>query len=86
MENVADLSPMPQELFDQAGFSQKLEATLSILPQSQKLTVSLHLQHDLTFQEIAELLNQPLNTIKSRYRRALLDIKNKLHQNPSNFV
>jgi DNA-directed RNA polymerase specialized sigma24 family protein len=41
----------------------------------------MHETEDLTFQEIADALNEPLNTVKSRYRRALLLLQTKLTPN-----
>lgn len=79
LENLADKNPLPQELLDSEHFAKKLEEILNTLPQPQKLTVTLYLQNDLTFLEIAEILNQPLNTVKSRYRRALLSIRESLN-------
>jgi RNA polymerase sigma-70 factor (ECF subfamily) len=75
LERIADKAPLPEELFQTAEFSQKLEEALSGLPEIYKTVVVLHLQHGLTFQEISEVLEQSINTIKSRYRRALLMIR-----------
>jgi len=35
----------------------------------------MHLDEDLTFKEIADILGESINTIKSRYRRAILELK-----------
>jgi RNA polymerase sigma-70 factor (ECF subfamily) len=40
--------------------------------------IQLHLQADLTFQEIADLLGQPLSTVASRYRRGLDKLRQQL--------
>lgn len=37
--------------------------------------VLLHLYDGLTFQEIADVVSEPLNTVKSRYRRALISLQ-----------
>jgi RNA polymerase sigma-70 factor (ECF subfamily) len=66
---------LPQELLETAEFSHKLEEILASLPKIYQITVVLHLQHDLTFQEIADLLGESINTIKSRYRSGLLMIR-----------
>ncbi len=75
LERIEDTSPLPEELFATQEFSQKLEAVLDTLPKIYKSVVVLHLQHDMTFQEIAEVLNESINTVKSRYRRALLGLR-----------
>ena len=80
LENITDGGPLPQELFDSQGFEENLEKIINQLTPNHRLAVSLHLQHDLTFQEIAEVLNESLNTVKSRYRRALLQIRQNINK------
>ena len=49
-----------------------------------KTVVLLHLEEDLTFKEIGEVLDKPLDTVKSQYRRALVRLKKEaenLNQN-----
>jgi RNA polymerase sigma-70 factor (ECF subfamily) len=75
LERITDKAPLPQELFEAEEFSQKLEEVLNRLPKIYETVVVMHLQHDLTFQEISEVLNESINTVKSRYRRALLIIR-----------
>jgi len=79
LEQVVDVAPLPQELYDSKDFEHRLNNLVESLPQPQKLVVSLHLLQDLTFEEIGQILGQPLNTIKSRYRRALIDIRKNLN-------
>jgi RNA polymerase sigma-70 factor (ECF subfamily) len=47
------------------------QAALEQLDEGSREVVELHLQASLTFQEIAGLLDQPLPTVASRYRRGL---------------
>lgn len=75
LERIVDKAPLPEEVFQAAEFSQKLEEALSRLPKIYETAVVLHLRHDLTFQEISEVLNESINTVKSRYRRALFMIR-----------
>ncbi len=81
LEKITDPAPLPEELLDSQGFADQLDSAIATLPESYALVVRLHLQQDLTFQEISEVLSQPLNTIKSRYRRALLGIRGNLGVN-----
>ncbi|HVY68036.1 MAG TPA: sigma-70 family RNA polymerase sigma factor [Patescibacteria group bacterium] len=78
LEQMEDTQPLPEELFDQQGFEQRLDEILQDLPANYRQITSLHLQQDLTFQEISNLLDKPLNTIKSNYRRALIRIRQSL--------
>lgn len=48
------------------------------LEQESREVVELHLRGELTFQEIADLLCQPLSTVASRYRRALVKLRQQL--------
>jgi RNA polymerase sigma-70 factor (ECF subfamily) len=51
------------------------QAALVQLDDAARDVVELHLHASLTFQEIAELLDQPLPTVASRYRRAIERIR-----------
>jgi RNA polymerase sigma-70 factor (ECF subfamily) len=51
---------------------------LGQLDQNSREVVELHLGADLTFQEIANVLGQPLPTVASRYRRALRKLRQQL--------
>lgn len=75
MENMVDESPLPQELFDSRKFTEQFDEILNTLPESYKTAVVLHLQQELTFEEVSDIVHEPLNTVKSRYRRAMQKIK-----------
>lgn len=55
-----------------------LEAALSILSDQERQIVVLHAAAGLKHREIAKLLELPLPTVLSKYRRALSKLKNKL--------
>jgi RNA polymerase sigma-70 factor (ECF subfamily) len=55
--------------------SDKLSGAIGKLTPKYAEVVSLHHQKDLNFREIAELNNESINTVKSRYRRALSLLK-----------
>jgi RNA polymerase sigma-70 factor (ECF subfamily) len=50
---------------------QRLTAALADLPEDQRSVIHLHVWEDLSFREIAELLDVPMQTIASRYRYGL---------------
>ena len=52
-----------------------LDSLIDKLPTDYKTVVLLHLEEDLTFKEIGEVLDKPLDTVKSQYRRALIKLK-----------
>lgn len=74
-ESTADPSPLPDELFARADLSKKLSEILEKLSPEYRLVILLHYTNHFTFQEISELLKVPLNTVKSRHRRALISLK-----------
>lgn len=74
-DNLASQSLSPEqeaEKKEAKGFVSSAAARLS--PNYQKI-ISLRHNKDLSFQEIADLLGEPVNTVKSRYRRAVIAIK-----------
>lgn len=78
METVADSAPEPSEIAEQGGMARAIESAAAFLaPQSQAI-FSLHHANDLTFREIARTLGEPVNTVKSRYRRALAELRKLL--------
>ena len=57
---------------------QGVRRAVDALPPRQRQTVVLRLYAGLTFRQIAETLAEPLQTVASRYRRALERIKESL--------
>ena len=57
---------------------ERLRLTLAQLPEKQRMVVVLRYQEELGLGEIAELLNVPVNTVKSRLHRALEELRGKL--------
>ncbi len=50
------------------------------LPDEQRQAVVLHVYAELTFEQVAEMLGEPLPTVASRYRRALERLKQTAHK------
>jgi len=57
---------------------ERLRQTLAQLPEKQRMVVLLRYQEELGPGEIAELLNMPVNTVKSTLQRALEELRGKL--------
>jgi RNA polymerase sigma-70 factor (ECF subfamily) len=70
-DTIPDESPLPSQVFERQEEAADLDAALAQLPLKARSVVILHNTEDMTFQEIAESMDEPLNTVKSRYRRAL---------------
>jgi RNA polymerase sigma factor (sigma-70 family) len=75
IENIPDPAPMPDEIFDRQNLKNELQMAIDKLPLNYKIVVMLHGLEELTFQEISETLEEPLNTVKSRYLRALVKLR-----------
>ncbi len=77
-ESIVDPSPLPDELFVSADLNKKLSAAMEKLSPNYRMVLFLRYNDHFTFQEISESLNEPLNTVKSRHRRAILLLKKLL--------
>lgn len=60
---------------DTPGTASDLAYLLSQLPENQQEVVILKVYNELTFQEIADLLETSINTVTSRYRYAIDKLK-----------
>lgn len=58
--------------------SRRLQSLIMALPERQRLIITLRFQEDLEPGEIAEILDMPLNTVKSQLQRALAKLREKL--------
>ena len=76
--SLPDERPSPHELMLLQEEKGQVEHLLAELPLSSQEVLLLHDDEDLTFQEIAITIKEPLNTVKSRYRRALLQLRKNL--------
>ena len=77
-ETLADPSPLPDELLERAGVAQMLTSAMEILSPKYRMVLFLRYNDHFNFREIAESLDEPLNTVKSRHRRALIMLKKLL--------
>jgi RNA polymerase sigma-70 factor (ECF subfamily) len=58
-----------------------LRATIAALPEPQREALQLKLQHELSYEEIAEVLGIPIGTVRSRLHHAVAHLRETL--NPS---
>ncbi len=78
INTLADPLPLPDELLAKSDLTQTLSSALTKLSFKYRLVLLLHYQEQLTFQEIAACLAEPLDTVKSRHRRALIILRKLL--------
>ncbi len=58
--------------------SRRLQRLVASLPENARMVVILRYQEDLELAEIAEILEIPINTVKSRLQRSLAMLREKL--------
>lgn len=74
-DTVADLSPGPLDLLSRATDARSLSLCMERLSALQRQSVALAFFHGLSHAEVAQQLRQPLGTVKSWVRRALMALK-----------
>lgn len=74
-ESVMDPAPLPDELFLQKEIAVTLENALQSVSMQEREVILLRIHEGLTFEEIGEVLNKPMNTVKSLYARGLSKLR-----------
>ncbi|MFA6274001.1 MAG: sigma-70 family RNA polymerase sigma factor [Candidatus Paceibacterota bacterium] len=77
-ETIPDEDLLPEEAFQKLQNVELLNNLLEKLPEHYKTILILHYQEEMTFDEIGKVLNKPLNTVKSHYRRAVIKLREML--------
>jgi len=77
-DNLADPSPLPDELASAAEDGVRLAVLVDRLPAHYRAVIALRRDAGLTFEEIATVLDKPMDTVKSHYRRALAALRRSL--------
>jgi len=75
LENVADETDLPDEILERSDFAEELDGILQKLPPHYRAILLLHYKEDFSLHEIAEILSEQYNTIKSRHQRGLVMLK-----------
>lgn len=87
--NVADIDAVdvggvhapPSEQMEFSEQMKRVLAAMAELPVEQREVVTLHLQGDLTFREIAGQMDISINTVLSRYRYGITKLQKRLAGN-----
>ncbi len=76
------LEDAPEPGFEPAGrdplLAEALQRKVAALPEKMRWVVILRFQEDLKLTEIAEILDMPVNTVKTTLRRALARLRDKV--------
>lgn len=78
MQQAVDAAPRPDEAAEIAGLRSVIESALNDLPSDQKLLIERIYFQGLTQRELAELLDVPIGTVKSRIRLGLQKLRDRL--------
>lgn len=79
---IEDTSPLPEELVARKHLAEEVAQAIEALPPAFRIIVHLYHEQQYTLQEAADFLGEPLNTVKSRYRRAISALRKKLVKAP----
>lgn len=82
--DLPDSGPTPEEAALAAEDRQILMRAINSLPADQRQIITLRAINDLSYTQIAEILNIQEGTVKSRLSRARTALRNKLLQNGNN--
>lgn len=74
-DNIVDEEILPDEVLVKLEDKELLNSLIDKLPNNYKEVLILYYQEDMTFKEIGELLDKPLNTVKSYHHRALIALR-----------
>jgi RNA polymerase sigma-70 factor (ECF subfamily) len=80
-ETVANDEELAPELLAKLEDANELRKTLDTLSEKNREILLLYYSNDATFEEIAQILNEPTNTVKSRHRRALSALRELIAPN-----
>lgn len=74
-ESLTDTEPISDEIFAKAEEKERLENALTKLSPVYRETLLLYYGKNFTFDQIGKILSKSLNTIKSRHRRAVMELR-----------
>jgi RNA polymerase sigma-70 factor (ECF subfamily) len=66
-----DKSEHPEKILEDREEIRELEAMISRLPEQYRIAISCYYFEELGYREIAEMLNQPIGTVKSNVHRGM---------------
>lgn len=78
--DMPDDAPNPEESMMEGSFSEELQKALNSLSPSQRLLVTLADIEGVPYKDIAEMLDKPVGTIRSRLHRTHKILRTRLEQ------
>lgn len=82
-DTLEDEEPLQTELFERGELAREVAESMESLHPDHRAVLTMHYREELTFNEIADIMKKPMNTVKSWHRRALGKIRERLmHRKP----
>lgn len=82
---IVDDNPLPAEIFESKERAEIVQTAINALPEYQRIIVTLYHIDSLSYDEIADVLQLPIGTVKSRLNRARLALADILGARPELF-
>lgn len=82
-DTLTDPLPLPDSVFASKELELLVTRALDTISPDQKSIILLKHTEELTFEEIATILEKPMNTIKSQYRRGIMSLRDNLQGAPN---
>ena len=77
-EITGSKSDDPVQIYKSKKFREMIHATVAKLPKVQKAVFTLRTLQDFSYQEISDILNKPISTIKVNHHLAVKNLRNRL--------
>ena len=74
-DNIPDDGLLANEIFEKNEDIELIKKALNSISLENKMIILLHHGEEMTFDEISIVLEKPMNTIKSQYRRTLIGLR-----------
>lgn len=81
VENIKDLTDLPDTIAEKNSIKDMLGSALKNLSKNYQSVLTLYYTENMNFREIAEVLGESINTIKSRHRRGLVLLRARINNN-----
>lgn len=83
---IGDTSYFPEKHSERAEMLRVLKNAMERLDENSRMVITLYETEDLSYDEISDILNLPVGTVKSRLNRAREKLKNILSENRELFL
>ena len=82
LERVADESALPDEVLEREDIREAMTLALEQIPEKYRIILELAYREDFSLKEIAEILGEPYNTVKSQHYRGIRALRTVLEKSP----